>query len=61
MNFLEHEMRVTFFFRHFGSPSDPLRGTARALVVGILDLNLVAADDREFAVLQEDHFLRVRQ
>src|SRR5437588_10206220 len=61
MNFLEHEMRITFFFRHLGSPGNRLGRTTHALAAGILDLNCFAADDRNLAIIEENHFSRVWQ
>src|SRR6266705_1195751 len=54
MDFLEHEVRVAFLFRHLRGPVDGLRRLAHALALGILDLNAVAGDDSDLAVLQED-------
>src|SRR5437867_2233785 len=54
MDFLEHEVRVAFLFRHLRGPVDGLRRLAHALALGILDLDAVAGDDSDLAVFEED-------
>ena len=61
VNFFEHEVGIAFFFGHLGGPGNRLGRPAYALTAGTLDLNSVAADDGDLAVLKENHVSRVRQ